>query len=363
MNDYPRMKILTHKLSTDHKAHIDAVADVRPLFTQHLHPGQSHSGYSALHLAASLGCQEIVSLLLQRGASATLPDCDGNTALHIAVAADAFDVVKVLLDTDNQWNSVANGGYDRTILRTNHVAQQSNQTRFVDMVNKMNQTALHVAAFFNSHQVVPLLIEAGAGIDVGDHIDNTPLLVATWRRDAKISIVRALLKAGCNVNYAGNINGESQNTALHLAIAPAKYEILQLLLQHGADPNLRNGSGSTPMHLATWLGSGRRVYEALLRAGAEVNAQDLRGNTVLHLAVIADDSSIIQSLLDDGAKADTRNGEGKTALDVAVQWKTLYPCGLEPDDPNSVVSVLRKAGVRPIEQPEDFSQLPVDGPG
>ncbi|XP_029062476.1 ankyrin repeat domain-containing protein 54 isoform X2 [Monodon monoceros] len=60
-------------------------------------------------------------------------------------------------------------------------------------------------------------------------------------------------------------------------------ETVQLLLDHGADPNQRDGLGNTPLHLAACTNH-VPVITTLLRGGARVDALDRAGRTPLHLA-------------------------------------------------------------------------------
>ena len=333
------------KLLLDHGAKVDALADIRPYYAQHLRPSQPHRKWTSLHLAASLGQSNIVRLLLRRGAKVAQLDDDGHTPLHLAAVADAHNVVEHL-EADiytpadikaHAWTPPEQAPQEQ------HGDQVSGRAFMMNLVNNKKQTALHLAASFRSEQVVAQLIKAGAEIDAKDENNNTALLVATNGRDASTSIVEALLDAGANVNATGRINGRTQNTALHLAVEPAKHDLMHILLGRGANPNARDAEGSTPMHLATWLGSGRKTYEALLQAGADLNARDIKGNTILHLAVVADDVSTIEFFLEKGATPGVKNNERKTPLDVALEWKRIYPCGIDIEDSSSVVSLLRRA--------------------
>ena len=71
------------------------------------------------------------------------------------------------------------------------------------------------------------------------------------------------------------------STALHLAIEHAK--VTRLLLEHGADPNIKNERGCTPLHDASF---GHHFYtmESLVQHGADVETRDHRNETPLHKA-------------------------------------------------------------------------------
>uniref|UniRef100_A0A2K6CYG8 Ankyrin repeat domain-containing protein 54 n=1 Tax=Macaca nemestrina TaxID=9545 RepID=A0A2K6CYG8_MACNE len=73
------------------------------------------------------------------------------------------------------------------------------------------------------------------------------------------------------------------HTALHFASCNGNDQIVQLLLDHGADPNQRDGLGNTPLHLAACTNH-VPVITTLLRGGARVDALDRAGRTPLHLA-------------------------------------------------------------------------------
>ena len=316
---------------------------------------QPHRKWTPLHLASSLGHGDVVQILLRRGAKLDVVDDRGHTPLHLAVVANASTTVLILLEAEV---STTNMLLEPALLG-NERSQGSSRSPLVNLTNDKRQTALHLGAVFRSDEAVAQLLKAGAGINTTDSSGNTPLLLAVHGQDPNRSIIQALVEAGADVNAAGRINGLAQNSALHLAVEPTKHDILELLLKHDAKPNARNAAGSTPIHLATSLGSGMKIYESLLDAGADINAQDVNGNTVLHIAVVIDDPSVMEYFLDKGAKAQTKNNEDRTALDVALQWKKIFPCGLGPDDPKSVAGVLRKAMIPLTEHDTGGSQMPL----
>src|SRR5947209_5113287 len=122
--------------------------------------------------------------------------------------------------------------------------------------------------------------------------------------------------------YAGD-------TALHLAAAGHRVEIVGLLLAAGADPNAaRNHRRSGPLHYAAdgfvsgpaW-DAGRQVktIRRLLDAGADVNAPDKNGATPLHRAVRTRCAAAVKCLLEAGADPTLKNKPGSTPFHLAVQ--------------------------------------------
>lgn len=98
-----------------------------------------------------------------------------------------------------------------------------------------------------------------------------------------------------------------------------KEEIMltRALLQHGADLNVRNGIGSTPLMIAVTQEKSDTV-QLLLANGAKVNSQQNDGYTALMYAISGGDTKIIQILLDSHADVNRlRNKQGYTALSLA----------------------------------------------
>jgi ankyrin repeat protein len=120
-----------------------------------------------------------------------------------------------------------------------------------------------------------------------------------------------------------------KDTAMHLAAAGYRVEIIRLLLAAGADPNARaNHRRSGPLHYAAdgylsgpvWNPNRQvKTIEYLLDAGAEINAQDKNGASPLHRAVRTRSSAAVKCLLKRGAIATMLNNPGSTPFHLAVQ--------------------------------------------
>jgi hypothetical protein len=93
-------------------------------------------------------------------------------------------------------------------------------------------------------------------------------------------------------------------------------ERVKKLLEEGADPNIRDGDGNTPLHFAASKGCAE-VARLLLEHGADPNAQDKSGETPLHVAASMGHVDVVRLLLERGADPSIRNREGKTPLDIA----------------------------------------------
>lgn len=83
--------------------------------------------------------------------------------------------------------------------------------------------------------------------------------------------------------YDINCYDDKQRTCLHIASSKGNLEIVRLLLNYGANPNLRDCVCNLPIHLAI-ISSHVPVVTLLLEAGTDINTLDLNGKTVLHLA-------------------------------------------------------------------------------
>lgn len=127
-------------------------------------------------------------------------------------------------------------------------------------------TALHWAAQAGHASILSALIEAGAEVSATTRIgDYTPLHLAS--RQANSAVVEALLAAGADVDATTT---NSNVTALHLAAQTVgAAESVRALLEHGADPNAREGSsGQTPLMFAAAENRAESI-ELLLAAGAD----------------------------------------------------------------------------------------------
>ncbi|MFL6257381.1 MAG: ankyrin repeat domain-containing protein [Pyrinomonadaceae bacterium] len=156
------------------------------------------------------------------------------------------------------------------------------------------------------------LLAGGADPNVYNDIGVTPLDVAVAKGDAET--IRALLAGGADPNAEMQTSGD---TALTVAVKLRDPLVALLLLDKGADVNLRPKSehGAAALHVAARNGD-LEMLNLLLSRGAEPDVRDARGNTPLMTG--AEYTPVIEALVAKGADVNARNEAGVTPLRSAV---------------------------------------------
>lgn len=146
----------------------------------------------------------------------------------------------------------------------------------IDEVHPLTgETALHAAVraeskkeLAESLKEIDRLIRLGANLNVVDEDDLTPLMCAcSWGGVAGMRIAIKLIKAGADVNY---VRADDEMTALGLAASDSRPEVVQALLEHGAEVEGPPGTEQTPLMLAARKNNVEAI-KLLIAAGADVN--------------------------------------------------------------------------------------------
>lgn len=307
-------------------------------------------GLTPLLFAARSGCADCVRAIVAAGESVDRPTPDGVTALMLALDNYEFDTASALLDLG------ANPHY----------------------ADWWGRTALYLA------------------VDLNTYVPRTP----AYPRSAQTKgsdIVKRLLASGVDPNPQLNMHrpgrgGNSQRftddlltggaTPLLRAAITHDHETMRVLLEHGADVDLPNVTGMTPLMAAGGLGVRNINFganrspnfeedkeietkviaslEILLAAGADINARvtdthsrtariarpsgmtDREGQTVLFSAAGRGWTRVVAYLIDHGVNVTVADGRGRTAADIA-----LTPVGGRPVPNGEAVAEMLRAAASP----------------
>ncbi len=258
-------------------------------------------GLTPLLFAARQGCVACARLLLDAGADPDLADPQGVTPLLMATNNFRFDVGALLLArgaNPNRWDF-----WGRTPLYLAVDLNTLPHGGWPDLPSLDETTSL---------KLIELLLSAGANPDA------QLKLFPPYRHLSNDRGMDLMLTIG--------------STPLLRAAKAGDTAAVKLLLKAGANPNLPNVLGHTPVMAAAGLGSniidtrGRfktqgeaiETLGILLAAGGELNAGDARGQTPLHGAAYWGWNDVVQYLADRGANLDARDANGKTPLDSAL---------------------------------------------
>lgn len=167
-------------------------------------------------------------------------------------------------------------------------------------------SALQLAAYYNLLEIVQLLIDHGASLDVQDDRGRTALMYAVFREHGDMATL--LLKAGARADLKA-VDG---STVLGYAVLTGNRAIAETILHCGAGVNEALDNGLTPLMMAADKGNEKMVM-LLLKSGAEVNAPMKAKNdtgawkTALWFAALSGHANIVELLIKAGAKIDYDN--------------------------------------------------------
>ena len=264
---------------------------------------------------AELKCAQA---LIAAGANVDALDKERATPLHQAAMSPRPDLARALLEAGAQVNPQSSAGL----------------------------TPLHNAALFASPETVAYLLEQGADPEGRSVLLGVPpLLMAVTRGDPRT--VAQLLDHHADVNGLGP-NGETplaraavlgateiarvlidrrarvmvrfarvNHTPLHVAAAHGFVPMIQLLLEHEADPEAKDTNGFTPLLKAAEQGR-TFALRALLLAGAKVNTTNALRRSALWLAASRGHAESVAYLLSHGADPALAATDGQTALHIAA---------------------------------------------
>lgn len=192
---------------------------------------------------------KVASLLAKKGANAVKLDSEGRSALHVAATRGQTECLTVILAHGADLSVTDGSGFYPLHLaaKNNHLecCRKLIQSKCpIDALDSSGKTALHHAAASGNIQIVQLLCELKTPINLKDTEGFTSLLLSAKHGHAEVCSV--LLDCGAEINTSDN----SGRTALMLAAESNAVSVADLVAQRGADLAAVDANGHDVLHYA-----------------------------------------------------------------------------------------------------------------
>jgi ankyrin repeat protein len=253
-----------------------------------------------------------VRKLIAAGSDVNAPEADGTSALLWAAHQGSPELVSMLLDAGANPNAANNFGV----------------------------TPLLEASRYGDAGSIKALLEGGADVAAAAREGETPLMAAA--RTGNVEAVKLLIEGGADVNAVESLQEQTAlmwaaaeghvdvvglllDTALHWAVRNGDEAVVRRLVEGGADLNLTNADGATPMMLAI-VNDRFDLAAKLVELGADAN-----DGSLYHAIEMRDATTDWRAR--DGSRLRVDHPNQLSALDLA---KVLLEAGADPDKPVAV---------------------------
>ena len=261
-------------------------------------------------------CVRVTQMILEKGGDVNGQSSTHETPLHFAAGDGCDDIVKFLLESGALVNATNLSG----LTAISHLARHTTPpfSNIVGDENRFVQKRI---------KTLKLLQAYNGGINLSSSLGDTPLhWLLVNPSDFTPKMLDAFIKAGAMVNAVNT----RRECALHYldmytvsrhgkpqATSTVKEAIVQMMVANGADVNLRNTNGHTPLFAAIER-KDQDLVEVLLRNGSRLDMQDRFGRTCLHFIEMNDmDRSLSAILMKAGVPEDIKDINGMTCYEVS----------------------------------------------
>ena len=189
--------------------------------------------------------------------------------------------------------------------------------------------AISYAIANNSHEMVSLLLSAGATLRNVTKEGRTPLMYLN--DGATVEFLRALISAGADVNGGT----ESAETVLMSVAASCKIEVFKELVAAGAKLDVKDDRGNTILMRAA-ENDDPAIVRLVIAAGVSVDAKNEDGESALTFAVRSGHGEVLRTLINEGAAINLKSSDLDDALLTAIE-----------NEDSSTVRIMLDAGANP----------------
>ncbi|XP_013791334.1 26S proteasome non-ATPase regulatory subunit 10-like [Limulus polyphemus] len=262
-------------------------------------PDWDHNGRLAIIEASRLGHLNIVQVLCKAGCDINAGNAVGETALHVVAKSKNVNIplAKALLEVeflDSNRQEKMNGYSPLHLFLKNCVCNG----KFTPEMEEIIQ-----------------LLVAKSDLTIKDHRGETALHRAACGKGHHRRPLEILVNAGADLDVQNDLG----LTPLMCAVDTGSTEMASVLIDSGTDTNLSDRNGQTALHYAAYKNLSDLV-KSLLQHGCNVNSPDINGDSALHLASSKGNTNAVQALLSStGVDINAQNIKGNTPLHNAVE--------------------------------------------
>ncbi|KAI0184788.1 ankyrin repeat-containing domain protein [Xylaria flabelliformis] len=224
-------------------------------------------------------------------------DDKGNTALHKIDTLTPLAITKLLVNAGADLNTANHKGYTALMVALEAGNIEVSRYLFSKAVSlsgtsNISPGLLHRAAFGANLDLIKMVIEAGADVNEIDPRTGETPLYTHLTGSPSIPIVQYLVDT-CKADI--NLASGDLRYPIIQACSLSNLEIIRFLVEAGADVNVKDCAGRSPVHLFYYTGSNE--VDILVDHGADLEATDKLGRTPLHYAAAVGDEKDVEELL------------------------------------------------------------------
>ncbi|XP_060806538.1 rabankyrin-5 isoform X1 [Amyelois transitella] len=296
---------------------------------------KNSEGDTPVSLALSEGHKHLIAPLVECGADPNIRNGKGFTLLHQAIVEEDSKTAIYLLDHGADMNALTEAGETPLQLAIHcrlGLVVEALCVRGVDMsrLDANGVPPLWAALDSGQEEVASILVRNGADADCwGPGPDGClQTLLHKAIDENKEVLATFLIRSGCDVESprragpageGGDVVAES-HSPLHLCCQWGLTDVIQTLLEHGANINSKDAEGKTPLHIAIENQHAAIISLLLSHPGIDLSARDNKGVSPFAAALTARNNKAAQSILEKNpSAAEQVDRKGRNFLHVAIQ--------------------------------------------
>jgi ankyrin repeat protein len=190
----------------------------------------------------------------------------------------------------------------------------------VDAFDLNGYNAAHWAAKSGSVDMMEVLVEFKANLNIQTQADSKMLPIHWAASDGKLAMIQYLLAQRCDIN---SLDGNGCTPAI-VATQHEQATCVVYLVQHGADLSLADGNGDTALHWAAYKGFIELTGLCSYLSPQSMDREDIYGQKPIHLAALRGNDLVVEYLVVDcGADTSSKDKNGLNPLELATKKKQL----------------------------------------